>query len=84
MAFFQDNLGKLAPEPFQITKQEIMWRQWHQLDHLQIIYTSLQKEITTPAPHHSILYRPDALTTNSVKSLKAIQSNEGTVDVNNC
>jgi len=76
MAFFQDNLGKLAPEP-QITKQEIMRRQWHQLDHMQIIYTSLRKEITTPAPHHSILYRPDALTTNGVKSLKAIQSKEG-------
>jgi len=31
-------------------KQEMMEWQWHQLDHMQIIYTSLQ-----PAPHHSII-----------------------------
>jgi len=33
--------------------------QWHQLGHMQIC-TSHQT-ITTPAPHHSIFYRPDAL-----------------------
>jgi len=32
--------------------------QWHQLGHMQIC-TSLQT--TTPAPHHSVFYRPDAL-----------------------
>jgi len=31
------------------------------------------RQITMPAPHHSVFYRPDALpaTTNSVKALKA-------------
>ena len=29
------------------------------------------RQITTPAPHHSVFYRPDALPTNSVKALKA-------------
>ena len=33
--------------------------QWHQLEHMQVC-TSLQK-ITTPAPHYSVFYRPDAL-----------------------
>jgi len=31
-------------------KQEMMGWQWHQLDHIQTIYSS---QITTPAPHHS-------------------------------
>jgi len=31
--------------------------QWHQLGHMQVC-TSLQ---TTPTPHHSVSYRPDAL-----------------------
>jgi len=41
-------------------KQEMTdgW-QSHQLDHMQIICTSLQ--VTTIAPHHSKFYRPDAL-----------------------
>ena len=34
--------------------------QWHQLGYMQVC-TSLQTLITTPAPHHSIVYRPDAL-----------------------
>ena len=33
--------------------------QWHQQDHMQVC-TLLQTE-TTPAPHHSVFYRPDAL-----------------------
>jgi len=33
--------------------------QWHQLGHMQVC-TSL-RQITTPAPHHSVFYRPDAL-----------------------
>jgi len=33
--------------------------QWHQLEHMQVC-TLLQK-ITTPAPHYSVFYRPDAL-----------------------
>ena len=34
--------------------------QWHQLGHIQVC-TSLQRQITTPAPHHSVFYRPGAL-----------------------
>jgi len=46
MAFFQDNLGKQAPERLKpiciLMKQETMGWQWHQLDHMQIICISLQ------------------------------------------
>ena len=38
----------------------MMGWQWHQLNHMQAICTSLQK-ITTPAPHQSDFYGPDAL-----------------------
>jgi len=41
------------------------------------------RQITTPAHHHSVFYRPDALPAakpNSVKALKASLSN---IDVNN-
>ena len=34
--------------------------QWHQLDHMQS-FAPRSRRITTPAPHHSILYQPDAL-----------------------
>ena len=34
--------------------------QWHQLGHMQVC-TSLHRQITTPAPHHSVFYRPGAL-----------------------
>jgi len=54
IAFFQDNPGKPTQKgkPFWILlEQEMMEWQWHQLDHMQIICTSLQ--ITTPIPHHS-------------------------------
>jgi len=34
--------------------------QWHHLDHMQIICTH-SRQITIPAPYHSIFYRPDAL-----------------------
>jgi len=40
------------------TEARVSEWQWHQLGHMQI-YTSLQT--TTPAPHHSVFYRPDAL-----------------------
>ena len=33
--------------------------QWHQLGRMQICTCS--RQITTPAPHHSVFYRPDAL-----------------------
>jgi len=32
--------------------------QWHQLGHMQVCTS---RQITTPAPHHSDFYRPDAL-----------------------
>ena len=36
--------------------------QWHQLDHMQTICTSLQTDNhNTPTPHHSVVYRSDAL-----------------------
>jgi len=38
----------------------MMGWQWHQLNHMQAICTSLQK-ITTPAPHQSDFYGPGAL-----------------------
>ena len=38
----------------------MMGWQWHQLNHMQAISTSLQK-ITTLASHHSDIYGPDAL-----------------------
>ena len=55
----------LKGKPFWILmKQEMMRWQWHQLDHMQIICTSLQ------TPHHSAFYGPDAFPSNSVKALK--------------
>jgi len=35
--------------------RDIEW-QWHQLGHMPC-----SRQITTPAPHHSVLYRPEAL-----------------------
>jgi len=35
--------------------------QWHQLGHMQVC--SRSRQITPPAPHHSVFYRPDALPT---------------------
>ena len=47
-------------KPFWILlQQKMMGWQWHQLDYMQIICTTLQT--TTPVPHHSIFYGPDAL-----------------------
>ena len=44
--------------------------QWHQLNHMQAICTSLQK-ITTSAPHYSGFYGPDALPAAQPTALKA-------------
>ena len=38
----------------------MMGQQWHQLNHMQVICTSLQN-ITTPPPHHSDFLRAKAL-----------------------
>jgi len=40
-------------------KQEMMEWQWHQLGHMQICISP--RQITTPAPHNSVFYRPDTL-----------------------
>jgi len=44
--------------------------QWHQLDHMQIICC---RQITTPAPHHSIFYRLDAHPDGQINSVKALK-----------
>jgi len=37
------------------TEQEMIGWQWHQLDHMQIIYTSLQTcPVTMPTPQQSV------------------------------
>ena len=64
-AFFQDNLGKLSwhqkGKPIWILlEQEMMGWQWHQLDHMQIICTSLQTDNHASTSPLSF-YRPDAL-----------------------
>jgi len=41
-------------KPFWILlEQEMMGWHWHQLDHMEIICISLDRQITTPVPHHS-------------------------------
>jgi len=48
-------------KPFWILlKQEMMGWQWHQLDHMQIIYTTLQTDNHASMPSLNF-YRPDAL-----------------------
>jgi len=52
-------MGKPAPESkplWILLQQDMIGGQWHQLDHMQIIYTSLQtdNQLTTPVPHHSV------------------------------
>jgi len=57
-----------------LMKQEMTRWQWHQMDYVQIIYTSLWTK-TTQASHCSFVYRLDVLflmPTNSVKALKAM------------
>jgi len=47
--------------------------QWHQLGRMQVSTSS--RQITTPAPHHSIFLQagcPSCRPTNSVKALKAL------------
>jgi len=76
-AFFHDNLGKLAPERlnhsgFQWSKRLWGW-QWHQLDHMQIIGTSLQTDNCTSTLSLNFLQAGCSIwcLTNSVKALKA-------------
>jgi len=64
-------------KPFWIvTKQEMTRWQWHQLDHMQIIFTSL-RQITTPAPHPFLQAGCSSWRqSNSVKPLKATSIKE--------
>jgi len=39
----------------------MMGWQWRQLDHICKSSAPRSREITTPVPHHSVFYRPDAL-----------------------
>jgi len=61
-------------KPFWILlEQEMMGWQWHQLDHMQSICTSLQTDNHASTSSLSF-YRPDALPAtqpNSIKALKA-------------
>jgi len=55
-------------------KLEMMGWQWHQLDHMQIICTSLQAENNyTSTSSLNLFYRPDGLLNAHQQS----QSNEG-------
>jgi len=53
----------------------MMGWQWHQLDHMQIIFTSLQTDNNTSSPPLSFLQAgcPSCRPANSVKALKATQ-----------
>jgi len=55
-------------------KQEMMAWQWHQLEHMQIISTSLQTE-TTPVPQHSVFLQAGCPSCHPTNSVKVPQSN---------
>jgi len=60
--------------PFWILlQQEMMGWQWHQLDHMQIICTSLHSDKHVSTPQLSFLQArcPSCRPTNSTKALKA-------------
>jgi len=66
MASFLEQPGKAGTIKFKqiwtLLEQEMMGWQWHQLDHMQIICTSLEsRQISTPARQQSFFYRPDDL-----------------------
>jgi len=54
-----------------LLQQEMMGWQWHQLNHMQIMCTSLQTDNHASTSPLSF-YRLDALPTDSVKALKAV------------
>jgi len=59
--FYRDNLGEPVPESLNEAKDDgLLGRQWHQVDHMQTICTSLQTDIHTNTSSLSF-YRPDAL-----------------------
>jgi len=75
---FQDNLGKPAiNQPMWISiKQELMEWQWHQLDHMQIICTSLHTDNHASTSPLNILQAgcSSCRPTNSVKALRDSQT----------
>jgi len=60
-SFFQDNLGKRAGERLNQSGFEWCERWWGGNGISWAIFASRCKQITTPAPHQSIYYRPGAL-----------------------
>ena len=56
MALFQDYLGKPVPE-----RQKQSGFYWSKRQWVAVASAGHSREITTPAPHHSVFYRPDAL-----------------------
>ena len=53
-----------------LMKQEMMGWQWHQPDHMQIIFAPPSRQITTSAPHHSIFTGQNALPDAQLIALK--------------
>jgi len=73
MASFPVNIGKPLPEIWILMKQQMMGWQWHQLDYMQIICTSLQTDNHPSISSLNFLQAgcPSWRPTNSVKALKA-------------
>jgi len=64
-------------KPFYILiKQKIMGWQWHQLDHMQIIFTSLQSDNHASTSPLSFLQAgcPSSCLTDSIKTLKTLNT----------
>jgi len=67
VAFFQDNLGKLAPENQNHSSKTNLDLLEQDIVHGSVISWAVCKsspssrQITMPASHHSVFYRPDAL-----------------------
>ena len=74
--FVRDYPGELAPEGqtvLDFAEAGMMGWQWHQQNHMQAIYTSLQKNHTSTSSVRFLRARcPSWHPTNSVKALKAI------------
>jgi len=84
MAFFHGNLGKQAPERYTILDFTGARWQWHQLDHMQVICTSLQtdKHLSTSPLKFSQAGCPSCRPTNSIKALKATRNKPKTGKTN--
>jgi len=65
--------GKTNLDLNEARDDEVWGRQWHQLDHTQTICTPVQTDNHAITSSLNFFYRPDALPTNGVKSVKAVQ-----------